>query len=127
MFWKRATGHGAFWGLMGGTAGAALTHGLTVAEGKGGWLLASGALPLHEFRSGMGQAFAISILAWTVCFVLTIAISLFTKPKKDEEMRGLVYSLTEKPKETEARWYLRPAALGTVVLVVTVALNFVFR
>ncbi len=75
----------------------------------------------------MGQAFAISILAWTVCFVLTIAISLFTKPKKDEEMRGLVYSLTEKPKETEARWYLRPAALGTVVLVVTVALNFVFR
>ena len=59
-----------------------------------------GGLPLHEFRSGMGQAFAISILAWTVCFILTIIISLFTEPKKDEEMRGLVYSLTEKPKET---------------------------
>ena len=36
MFWKRATGHGAFVGLLSGTAAAALTHGLTVAEGKGG-------------------------------------------------------------------------------------------
>src|SRR5207253_7793317 len=35
MFWKRTTGHGAFWGLLSGTAAAALTHGLTVAEGKG--------------------------------------------------------------------------------------------
>ena len=126
MFWKRATGHGAFWGLLGGTAGAALTHGLTVAEGKGGWLL-SGALPLHEFRSGMGQAFAISILAWIVCFVLTIIISLFTEPKKDEEMRGLVYSLTERPKETEPRWYLRPASLAAAVLVMTLVLNYIYR
>ena len=38
MFWKRTTGHGAFWGLLAGTVGAALTHGLTVAEGKGGWI-----------------------------------------------------------------------------------------
>jgi solute:Na+ symporter, SSS family len=30
MFWKRTTGHAAFWGLLSGT-GAALTHGLTVA------------------------------------------------------------------------------------------------
>src|SRR6185437_6503597 len=37
MFWKRATGHGAFFGLIAGTAAAAVTHGLTVAEGKGGW------------------------------------------------------------------------------------------
>ena len=38
MFWKRTTGHGAFCGLLAGTAAAALTHGLTVAEGKGGWI-----------------------------------------------------------------------------------------
>ena len=38
MFWRRATGHGAFTGLLAGTGAAALTHGLTVAEGKGGWL-----------------------------------------------------------------------------------------
>ena len=38
MFWKRTTGHGAFIGLLSGTLAAALTHGLTIAEGKGGWL-----------------------------------------------------------------------------------------
>src|SRR5712692_7542732 len=38
MFWRRATGHGAFVGLLAGTAAAAATHGLTVAEQKGGWI-----------------------------------------------------------------------------------------
>src|SRR5262249_623697 len=38
MFWKRTTGHAAFTGLLAGTASAAVTHGLSVAEGKGGWI-----------------------------------------------------------------------------------------
>src|ERR1041385_8605588 len=33
MFWKRATGHGAFFGLLGGTVAAALTHGLAHTTG----------------------------------------------------------------------------------------------
>ena len=45
MFWKRTTGHGAFSGLLAGTGAAALTHGLTVAEDKGGWIA-----PLHSSR-----------------------------------------------------------------------------
>ena len=35
MFWKRASGDGAFFGLLGGTLAAAITHGCTVAEAKG--------------------------------------------------------------------------------------------
>src|SRR3954449_261143 len=46
MFWKRTTGHGAFTGLLSGTVAASLTHGLTLAEGKGGWLGA-----IHTFPS----------------------------------------------------------------------------
>src|SRR2546425_13207463 len=43
MFWKRATGHGAFAGLISGTLAAALHHGLTLPAGaaagvEGGWL-----------------------------------------------------------------------------------------
>src|SRR5262249_12825516 len=45
MFWKRATGHGAFIGLLAGTAAAAATHGLTIAEGKGGWIAATLTFP----------------------------------------------------------------------------------
>src|ERR1017187_5914884 len=44
MFWKRSTGHGAFWGLLSGTVSAGLAHGCTMAEGKGGWLTT-----LHTF------------------------------------------------------------------------------
>ena len=123
MFWKRTTGHGAFTGLVSGTLAATVTHGITLAEGKGGWLLGT---PVHEFRSAMGQNFSIAIAAWTTCFVVTVAVSLLTRPKPDDAMRGLVYSLTERPKATEARWYARPAVLAVIVLAATILLNVVF-
>src|SRR6266852_3767507 len=53
MFWKRATGHAAFAGLLAGTAAAAATHGLTGAEQKGGWLGAA----VYTFPSSMAQNF----------------------------------------------------------------------
>src|SRR5213078_2343744 len=90
MFWKRATGHGAFWGLLGGTTGAAITHGLTLAEGKGGWLGT-----VREFPSTMAQNFWIAIFAWTTCFVVTILVSLATRPRPAAELEGLVYGLTK--------------------------------
>src|SRR6266516_2768088 len=70
MFWKRATGHGAFFGLMLGTLAAALHHGLTLPAGavagiKGGWLAAP---PAHLYPSEMAQNFWTAIYAWTVCF-----------------------------------------------------------
>jgi solute:Na+ symporter, SSS family len=33
---------------------------------------------LHEFPSTMAQNFWIAILAWSACFVVTIAVSLAT-------------------------------------------------
>ena len=123
MFWKRATGHGAFIGLISGTLGAAITHGTTLAEGKGGWLVTT---PLHQFQSAMGQAFACALVSWSTCFVVTIFISLLTKPKKDSEMKGLVYSLTPRPK-VEVAWYLRPWPLAIAVAAFTIVLNYVFK
>src|SRR5438477_563434 len=98
MFWRRATGHGAFFGLLAGTLAAALHHGLTLPAGaasgiKGGWL-AHGLI----FRSEMGQNFWMAIVAWTTCFLLTVLISLLTiRTKTDQELVGLVYSLTPRP------------------------------
>jgi solute:Na+ symporter, SSS family len=121
MFWKRTTGHGAFWGLVAGTLAAAITHGLTIAEGKGGWIA-----PMYPISSGMGQAFIVASFSWIANFFTTIAVSLVTKPKPDEELRGLVYSLTEKVYGTEKRWYLKPAPLGIILLVITILLNIIF-
>ncbi len=121
MFWKRATPNGAFWGLVSGTAAAAVTHGMTVAEGKGGWISHS-----HTFISGMGHAFFIAIMAWVVCFVVTILVSLITKPRPDSELGGLVYSLTARPKSEAKVWWEKPVILGVIVLTVTFALNLIY-
>jgi SSS family solute:Na+ symporter len=121
MFWKRTTGHGAFWGLVCGTLAAAATHGLTVAEGKGGWIS-----PLFEIKSGMAQAFIVAAVSWLVNFFTTIFVSLGTKPKPDEELKGLVYSLTEKPKYTSHKWYMRIVPLAIILLTITIILNIIF-
>jgi solute:Na+ symporter, SSS family len=121
MFWKRTTGHGAFCGLLAGTAAAALTHGLTVAEGKGGWIA-----PVWEIRSGMGQAFIVAGVSWIANFIVTVLVSLATKPKSEEELKGLVYSLTKKEPITKSYWYLDPVTLGVLLLAATILLNIIF-
>jgi len=126
MFWKRATGHGAFLGLLSGIVAAAIHHGLTlpmnaVAGVKGGWFGA-----IHIYPSEMAQNFWTAIFAWTSCFVVTILVSLFTKRRDEKELVGLVYSLTERPKEAHLPWYQRPAILGVIVLLMTLVLNIIF-
>jgi SSS family solute:Na+ symporter len=121
MFWKRSTGHGAFTGLVAGTSAAALTHGLTLAEGKGAWLA-----NLHEFPTTMAQNFWIAIFAWTTCFLVTIAVSLATRPRPERELEGLVYGLTKMPKDHGVRWYGRPGPLAVAVGVILVVLNVIF-
>ncbi len=121
MFWKRTTGHGAFSGLLAGTAAAAATHGLTVAEGKGGWIS-----PVHTFPSTMAQNFWMAIFAWSVCFAVTVAVSLMTPPKPESELRGLVYGLTDVPDDGEEPWFRRPLVLAAIVCVALVILNAVF-
>jgi SSS family solute:Na+ symporter len=127
MFWKRTTGHGAFTGLLSGTVAAALHQGLTLPQGgapgvKGGWLAIT-----HVYPSEMAQNFWTAIYAWTTCFLITIVVSLLTRPHDEKELVGLVYSLTERPTQHDLRWYQRPAVLAVVVLAATALLNIIFR
>jgi SSS family solute:Na+ symporter len=130
MFWRRATGHGAFFGLLAGTLAAALHHGLTlpvhaVAGIKGGWLC--GGHVLHTYPVEMAQNFWAAIYAWSACFVVTIIVSLVTaRNKSDGELRGLVYSLTPRIKEEGVVWYKQPAVLGIIVLIAAIILNIIF-
>jgi SSS family solute:Na+ symporter len=119
MFWKRTTANGAFWGLLGGTGAAAVHYGLTsVVGGRVGLL--------HSYPSDMAQNFWGAIVAWTSCFVLTIAISFFTTPRDERELVGLVYSLTPKQSSSGLEWYHRPVVLGVIMLVLAAALNVYF-
>jgi SSS family solute:Na+ symporter len=128
MFWRRATGHGAFFGLLAGTAAAAIHHGLTLPHGavpglKGAFL----GQVLHVYPSEMAQNFWTAITAWTTCFVATIGISLLTRRHKtDTELTGLVYALTPRQTDDQLVWYRRPSALAVVALGLTVVLNLIF-
>jgi SSS family solute:Na+ symporter len=120
MFWKRATGHGAFTGLLAGTGTAGLTYCLTLAEGKGGYLGV-----VHTFPSSMAQNFWVAINAWTVCAIVTIIVSLVTRPKPESELVGLVYSCTKHEAEV-AVWYKRPAMIALAAAAFCLALNVIF-
>jgi SSS family solute:Na+ symporter len=127
MFWARTTGTGAFLGLLGGTLTSAAFHALTIAAGnipgvKGGYIAVA-----HTFPSEMAQNFWLASFAFTACFVLTLAISLLTpRTKSDEELKGLVYSLTPRVADHDQPFLARPAVLGTILLVACVVLNIIF-
>jgi solute:Na+ symporter, SSS family len=127
MFWKRTTANGAFFGLLSGTLAATIHHGLTIPRGaaaglKGGWLGA-----IHTYPSEMAMSFWTAIWAWTTCFVLTIVLSLATgRQKSDEDLKGLVYSLTPRIRQEGVVWYRHPATLGAIVLVIAVVLQRLF-
>ncbi|MEP6495844.1 MAG: sodium:solute symporter family protein [bacterium] len=126
MFWRRTTGHGAFAGLLSGTIAAAVHHGLTLPRGavagvKGGYLGL-----VHVFPSELAQTFWTAIVAWTVCFVVTLVVSVATRPRPDGELVGLVYSLTPRPPAEKLPLLKRPWFLAAVILAATVGLNFVF-
>jgi SSS family solute:Na+ symporter len=126
MFWRRTTGHGAFIGLLAGTLGAAVHHGLTLPAGvppgiKGGYFGV-----LHTYPCELAQTFWTAIVAWVACFGTTIVVSLLTHPRPADELSGLVYSLTPRPSDEALPLASRPWVLGGVVLALTAALNLVF-
>jgi len=126
MFWKRTTGHGAFSGLVAGTFGALVHHGLTIPAGyapgiHGGWLNI-----VHTYPSDMAQNFWTAIFAFTINLLVTVGVSIASEPRPEPELVGLVYSLTPKPVEEHLEWYQKPATLALAVLGMLVILNLVF-
>ena len=127
MFWKRTTGNGAFIGLVSGTFAAILHHGLTMPAGAhvglhGGWLG-----HLHTYPSDMAMNFYGAIWAFSVNFIVAVAISMMGRPKPEKELVGLVYSLTPKPVEHHMEWYERPTTIAYGLIIMLVALNIIFR
>jgi Na+/proline symporter len=84
----------------------------------------------HVARSRKAKPMAVNMYSgwWSlvVCVLVTVGVSLFTKPKPDAELRNLVYGLTPRPEERPCPWYEKPAFWATVVAVVLVAVNVVF-
>jgi solute:Na+ symporter, SSS family len=120
LFWKRASAKGGFWSLLAGTATA---YGVN--------RLAAYHLIFH-FGSPLSASFWQSIWAFVVGTVVLVVVSLVTKPKPTEELRGLVWGLTRKeedevnPDPRDRLWWRSPWLLGGVAIAMVVVLNIIF-
>ena len=127
MFWKRTTGHAAFWGLIGGTISAAVHHGFTLPAGgsvgvKGGFFGL-----VNTYPSEMAQNFWTAIYAFSTALILTFVITLLTKKlKTDDDLKGLVYSLTPRIKDDSKHWYQKPEAMAIVIGAIAIVLSIIF-
>ena len=124
MFWKRMTATAGWVGLVSGTLSAVLVAFLT-EDAFGSW--STGVIPL----AGQGAAFLAASTAFVVDIVLSVVVSLATKPKPVEELRGLVYSETPKEERTDPNeagypWYRRTLPLAGVALAMVIVLNVIF-
>lgn len=122
MFWKRMTPTAGWVGLLAGTFTAMFIYAISEPSFGIKWL----ELP------GQGASFLGAGLAFVVDVVVSVGVSLVTRPKPDSELVGLVYSLTPKKDRShsttgeDAGWYRSPALLGGGVLALTTVLYVIF-
>jgi SSS family solute:Na+ symporter len=124
MFWRRMTATAGWVGLVAGTLSAVLTA--IATKGTLG-SLSQGWIDLE----GQGAAFLAASVAFVVDVVLSIVVSLVTRPKPVEELKGLVYSETPREDLVDADeasypWYRRTIPLAVIALVMVVILNALF-
>jgi len=121
MFWKRTTTKGAFWGLL---LGMCTSIGIFLGL-KFEWL-DPGYVAMNKDASTMAANMWQAIWAFLVNLVVTVSITLFTKPKPVRELEGLVYGVSKVPHEGPSPWYRKPAFWAWISFAVFVWLNLIF-
>jgi SSS family solute:Na+ symporter len=124
MFWKRMTATAGWVGLVSGTL-AAIAVGFLSQDTFG-----SASLGVIDI-GGQGAAFLAAGAAFVVDIIVSVVVSLATRPKTSEELRGLVYSETPRedlvdPDEARLPWYQRTLPLAGISLALVIILNFAF-
>jgi SSS family solute:Na+ symporter len=120
MFWRRASAWGGFWSLVAGTATAYAVNRLAAYH------------TIFHFGSPLSASFWQAIWAFVAGVVVLVLVSLVTKPKPLEELRGLVWGLTraeERDVDVDPRdrlWWRSPWLLGGVAIALLVVLNIIF-
>jgi SSS family solute:Na+ symporter len=122
MLWKRATKEGGFWGLLAGTIGSIAMFVYVHVGGK----QALSHIALSSDAQPMAENMYRALWSWILCVVITIGVSLFTKPKSDSELNGLVYGATAIPDDGSSTLLQKPIFWAGVVAVIFVFLNLIF-
>ncbi|MEV6550989.1 sodium:solute symporter family protein [Streptomyces sp. NPDC051597] len=105
MFWKRASMKSGVWGLVAGTTAAMVNY---------FWIYKQGVVSIP---TDQGANFVSAIVGFAAGAITMVVVTLFTAPKPEAELAGLVYGtaspgLEEAPGEGDGAWYRKPALLG---------------
>jgi SSS family solute:Na+ symporter len=122
MLWKRVTRWAGFLGLLAGTLSSVGMF-VLMKFGSPRWIALFARSPLAKpLAQDMYQA----LWSCVTCIVVTVLVTLVTEPKPDEQLEGLVYSLTEVPREEHTSWWHRPLFWGIAAMAVLVVLQIIF-
>jgi solute:Na+ symporter, SSS family len=121
MLWKRVTRAAGFWGLLAGVSSSVGMFSLMKLSPR--WV---SVFALSPDAKGLAQAMYQALWSCVTCVVVTVLVTLVTKPKPDEDLKGLVYSLTEVAREEHTSFLHRPAFWGIAALAILLVLQIIF-
>src|SRR5271157_446354 len=121
MLWKRTTKAGGFWGLLAGTMSSVGMY-VWVKVDPGAVRYVALSMQAQDQAQNMFRALWCCLL----CVVVTVAVSLVTKPKPDSELKDLVYGLTPIPKDEHVTILHSPLFWGAVMAIAFVVLQIIF-
>jgi SSS family solute:Na+ symporter len=113
MLWKRVTPAGGFYGMVAGVLGC-MTEYVLYRTG------------IIFYRTPMAATLNLAIWGGIAGLTTACVVSLFTKPRPEHELAGLVFSRGDEP-EPHVSWFRTPAFLAAVVAACYLALNIIFR
>ncbi len=122
MLWKRATKAAGFWGLLAGISTAVGIF-VTISEHPSSvkWFcFYTGA---QQLAQQMWQA----LWAFVAVAVVSVIVTLATRPRPDAELRGLVMGLTDIPSEGDLPVLKRPFFWAVICFVIFLILQWIFR
>jgi len=121
MLWKRASPAGGFWGLLAGTASSVAMWAWVKVDPS-----ALRYIALSPYAKDMAENMYRALWSCIICALVTVMVSLLTKPKPEAELKGLVYGATDIPSEGYVTVFHRPWFWATVVGVVFIALQIAY-
>jgi SSS family solute:Na+ symporter len=126
MLWKRATSAGGFFGLLAGTVASIGMFIYTSTGTAAHKAIALSHIALSPDAQPMAENMFRALWSWIVCVLVTVLVSLVTKPKTDAELNGLVYGATIIPHDGSTTIWTKPIFWAGVVAVVFLGLNIIF-
>ncbi|MDN5605463.1 sodium:solute symporter family protein [Rothia sp. HC945] len=118
LLWKKMTPAAGLWGYLAGIVAPTIV-----------WIAYLNNESL--FGSATAETMYGAIWSFVAVIVVSVVVTLFTKPKPVEELKGLVYGIGTLDMKSDvvagdAAWYRSPALLGTGALVLCVLLYLPF-